>query len=85
MALGQSKLEVLEAAGTFGVYGKAAGLSGKANAKFSSGFAGLATDLASFHNADPSAVVDALGSALRGEAEPMRQVWRAPRRRQPPE
>ena len=72
-ALGQSKLEVLEAAGTFGVYGKAAGLSGKANAKFASGFAGLATDLASFHNADPSAVVDALGSALRGEAEPMRQ------------
>jgi hypothetical protein len=33
--LGQSRLEVLNAAATFGVYGKAAGLAGKANADFS--------------------------------------------------
>ena len=72
-ALGQSRLDVLDAAATFGVFGKAAGLQGPKLAKFSTRLTTLSTDLASFHTADPSEVVEALGSALRGEAEPMRR------------
>lgn len=72
-ALGQTKLQVENAAASFGIFGKSAGLSGKQLGSFSTDFVQLSTDLASFHNADPSEVVDALGSALRGEAEPMRK------------
>lgn len=72
-ALGQSKLEVLDAAATFGTFGKAAGLSGKDLAKFSTGFASLSTDFASFFNSSPEEAVEAIGSALRGEAEPIRK------------
>jgi len=72
-ALGQSSLEVKNAAATFGVFGKAAGLAGTENAKFSTDLVSLSTDLASFYNEDPSAVVEALGAGLRGEAEPLRR------------
>lgn len=72
-ALGQTKLEVLNASATFGTFGKAAGLSGGKLAEFSTGFTSLATDLASFNNTTPEQAVEAIGSALRGEAEPMRQ------------
>lgn len=71
-ALGQSTLEALNAAKTFGVYGQSAGLAGEANASFSTGLAGLATDLASFHNTSPQDAITAIGSALRGEMEPIR-------------
>lgn len=72
-ALGQTKLEVLNASATFGTFGKAAGLAGGDLAKFSTGFAGLSTDLASFYNTSPEQAVQAIGAALRGEAEPIRQ------------
>lgn len=72
-ALGMSKLAALQAAQSFGVYGKAAGLGGKANAEFSTGMASLATDLASFYNSSPEEAIEALGSGLRGEAEPLRK------------
>lgn len=72
-ALGMSKLEALQAAQSFGVYGKAAGLSGKENAKFSTGLAALGTDLASFYNSSPEEAIAAIGSGLRGEAEPLRK------------
>jgi hypothetical protein len=72
-ALGQSKIQVLDAAATFGTFGKAAGLGGKDLAKFSTGFASLSTDLASFNNTSPEEAVEAIGAALRGEAEPMRK------------
>lgn len=71
--LGQTKKEALDAASTFGVFGKAAGLSGDDLSSFSTDLVGLSTDLASFHNARPEEVVQALGSALRGESEPMRR------------
>lgn len=71
--LGQSKQAVLEAAGTFGTFGKAAGLSGQDLATFSNDFTTLATDLASFNNTTPEEAVEAIGAALRGEAEPMRR------------
>jgi len=71
--LGQTKNGVYEASKTFGIYGKAAGLTEKANADFSTGLITLATDLASFNNTSPEDAVNALGSALRGESEPLRR------------
>src|SRR3546814_8571082 len=41
-ALGQSQLEALNAAKTFGIYGQAAGLAGEENVTFSTGLANLA-------------------------------------------
>ena len=72
-ALGQSQNAVLQAAGTFGTFGKAAGLGGIELAKFSNDFTALASDLASFNNTSPEEAINAIGSALRGEAEPLRK------------
>jgi len=72
-ALGQSKLAALDAAKTFGVFGKIAGFDDNQNAEFSKELTVLAGDLASFYNVDPGEAATALGSALRGEAEPMRK------------
>ena len=72
-ALGMTNIEARNAAATFGVFGKSAGLSGKELAGFSTQMTGLATDLASFHNTSPEQAIDAIGAAMRGEAEPMRQ------------
>lgn len=71
-ALGLNKLAALDAAATFGVYGKAAGLAGGENAKFSQQLVGLSTDLSSFYNTSPEQAIEAVGAALRGEAEPLR-------------
>jgi len=71
--LGQSKQSVLDAAGVFGTFGKAAGLAGTDLAVFSNDFTTLATDLASFNNTTPEEAVQAIGAALRGEAEPLRK------------
>lgn len=72
-SLGQSKTQVLDAAKTFGIYGKAAGLAGEDNALFSTGMVTLATDLASFNNTSVDEAIQAIGSGLRGEAEPLRR------------
>lgn len=72
-ALGQTQQQALDAASTFGIFGKMAGLAGGDLAKFSTQFTGLASDLASFHNASPEEAIDAIGAALRGEAEPIRR------------
>lgn len=71
--MGQSSTQALSAAKTFGIFGKAAGLSGTDLTGFSTDLTELATDLASFNNTDPAVAIDALGAALRGEAEPARQ------------
>lgn len=71
--LGQSKQEAIAAASTFGIMGKAAGLTGTDLAGFSTRLVTLTSDLASFNNARPEDVVQALGAALRGESEPMRR------------
>lgn len=72
-ALGQSKQAALDAAATFGVFGKAGGLAGQDLAKFSTDLVGLSSDLASFYNEDPGAAAEAIGAAFRGEAEPLRR------------
>jgi len=70
--LGQTKQQALDAAATFATFGKAAGLSGQNLVDFSTGFTSLASDLASFNNTSPEQAINAIGSALRGEAEPLR-------------
>lgn len=72
-SLGQSKTAALNAASTFGVFGKAAGLTGKDLGTFSTDMTALASDLASFANTSPEEAALALGAALRGEAEPIRK------------
>lgn len=72
-SLGQSTNMTLDAARTFGVFGKAAGLGGEELAGFSTDFITLAGDLASFNNTTPEAAIEALGAGLRGESEPLRK------------
>jgi hypothetical protein len=72
-ALGQSQTQALKAAGTFGVLGKAAGLTGTDLSGMAIQFTKLASDLASFNNTSPEDAVLALGAGLRGEAEPLRR------------
>jgi hypothetical protein len=62
----------LKAASTFAIFGKSAGLSGQELADFSTDFVTLAADLASFNNTTPEQAIQAIGSALRGESEPIR-------------
>jgi hypothetical protein len=72
-ALGQTKQQALDASTTFAVFGKSAGLAGDDLVKFSTDFTVLASDLASFNNTSPEEAITAIGSALRGEAEPLRR------------
>ena len=72
-SLGQTRQEAIDAAATFGTFGKSAGLGGLELANFSTKFVTLAADLASFNNTSPEEAVLALGAALRGEAEPIRR------------
>ena len=72
-AFGQSKQEALEGAQIFGTFGKAAGLAGDDLSGFTTGLLGLASDIASFRNASPEEVIQAIGAGLRGEAEPLRR------------
>lgn len=73
VALGQSKTQAIDAAANFAIFGKAAGLTGKTLTSFSTDFVALASDLASFNNTSPEEAITAIGSALRGENEPMRR------------
>lgn len=72
-SLGQTRQQALNAAATFGIFGKSAGLAGSDLAKFSTDFTTLASDLASFNNTSPEQAINAIGAALRGESEPLRQ------------
>jgi hypothetical protein len=71
--LGMSEQSVYDAAGTFGVFGKAAGLGGEDLTDFSNKFTTLSADLASFNNTSPEDAMQAIGAALRGESEPLRR------------
>jgi hypothetical protein len=72
-SLGQTKQQALDAAANFAIFGKSAGLSGEALVDFSTDFVSLAGDLASFNNVSQDEAINAIGSALRGEAEPLRR------------
>lgn len=68
-----TKQEALDAASTFGIFGKSAGLTGKDLGAFSTDLTALASDLSSFYNASTDETITALGAALRGESEPIRR------------
>lgn len=70
--LGLSSQQVINAANTFGTYGKSAGLAGDDLAGFSTEMTTLSGDLASFKGTTTEQAIEAIGSALRGEAEPIR-------------
>lgn len=72
-ALGQTQQQALDGARTFGIFGASAGLSGDDLTRFSTDFVTLASDLASFNNTSPDQAITAIGAALRGESEPIRQ------------
>jgi phage-related protein len=73
VGFGQTKQAALDAAATFGIFGKSAGLSGDELADFSTNLVGLTSDLASFYNTSPEEAADALASALRGQSLPMQK------------
>lgn len=72
-AFGASKQEALDAANTFAVFGKAAGLAGGDLVDFSVDLTELAGDLASFRGGTTEEAITAIGAALRGESEPIRR------------
>jgi hypothetical protein len=71
--LGQSQRQATEAATTFALFGKSAGLSGQQLVDFSTKFVTLASDMASFKNTTPEEAITAIGAAFRGETEPIRK------------
>ena len=71
-SLGQTRTQAMNAAATFGIFGKSAGLAGEDLTRFSTEFVQLASDLASFNNTSVDQAITALGAALRGESEPIR-------------
>jgi hypothetical protein len=72
-SLGLTKKEALGSAATFAILGKNAGLTGKDLTKFSKTSVTLAADLGSFYNTKAEDAIAAIGSAMRGEAEPIRK------------
>lgn len=72
-SFGQSQQQAMDAAATFATFGKSAGLTGNDLATFSTDLVGLASDMASFGNTTPDDAIQAIGAALRGEAEPIRR------------
>jgi hypothetical protein len=72
-SIGQSQVQFLQGAKTFGIFGKAAGLGEKANANFATTLNSLASDMASFNDTTIDDAIQALGAALRGESEPIRR------------
>lgn len=73
VAFGQSQQAAIDNAASFAGLGKAAGLQGKELIGFSTTLTRLGSDLASFGNTTPEEAILALGSGLRGEAEPLRK------------
>lgn len=72
-SIGQSQQSALDAAGTFGIFGKASGLAGSDLSDFALELTTLSSDFASFYNTSPEEAITAIGAALRGESEPIRK------------
>lgn|GEM_PF-2280201 len=73
VAIGQSERAAAAAANTFGLFFTNAGKASDEAADMSIKMSVLASDMASFKNTTPEQAVEALGSALRGESEPIRR------------
>lgn len=72
-SFGIAKAEAYEAATAFGAMFDSAGLVTDEAARMSTKMVGLAGDLGSFRNVDPTEMLDRLRSGLAGEAEPLRK------------
>jgi hypothetical protein len=72
-ALNLSQADALDALMTFSGYAKTAGLQGQELAKFSEDLVARSADLASYYGGTTADAINAIGSALRGEAEPARR------------
>lgn len=70
--LGLSSQQVVSSAQTFGVFGKAAGLAGEDLESFAVDMTTLSGDLSSFSGKSTEDAIAAVGSAMRGEFEPIR-------------
>lgn len=70
---GLPKREILDAAASIGLVGKASGLAEKDAAKMSTELSKLAADASSFYNVPLEEALQAIQSGLVGEAEPMRR------------
>lgn len=71
--VGLSSTAALDATGSFGNMFTQLGISTDAAAKMSMGMVGLASDFASFHNADISDVIEAQSAAFRGEYDSLQK------------
>jgi len=65
--------ELQDAASSFGIFAKAAGIPSENLAGFSKDLTAAGMDLASFYNVEPGEAFQALSSGLSGEAEPLRR------------
>lgn len=72
-AIGQSKQQALDAAGTFGNLFVQLGIGSDKAAGMSTAMVELASDFASFHNADVSEVIGAQTAAFRGEYDALQR------------
>jgi hypothetical protein len=72
-AFGLSQTEALKAANAYGNMFSTIGLGASDTANMSKSMVQLAGDMASFHDQDPTEMLDKLRSGLSGEAEPLRQ------------
>ena len=72
-SFGITETAALDAATSFAALGKSAGLQGPELAGFSTKMVGLAGDLSSFRGTSVEDALTAIGSGLRGEAEPLRK------------
>ena len=72
--VGLSRAEFLEASSSFGVFGKAAGLTGEDLSGFASDLVTLSADVASFNNLRPEEALEKLNAGLRGSVEPLQSI-----------
>lgn len=72
-SIGMSKQQAVEATATFGNLFEASGMGKSSAQELSTSLVKLAADLASFNNASPTEVLEALRSGMVGEVEPLRR------------
>lgn len=72
--VGLSRAEFLEASSSFGVFGKAAGLTGDELSGFANDLVTLSADVASFNNLRPEEALEKLNAGLRGSVEPLQSI-----------
>lgn len=73
-SFGMSELSAKQYNGTMGAMLKSMGLTGDQVANMSTKMTGLAGDMASFYNLDPSEAFEKIRSGISGETEPLKQL-----------